>query len=114
MSNDNDTIEQVCADLRGHDLIPPPHGAWVIYANRIRDVYDRERRAWDAAIVDQRSVNKKLAGELASKDAEIARLKDEIKCKAQNYEDVIRAKDQELARLRAGNKREEYKDFLYR
>lgn len=74
MSNDNDTIEQVCADLRGHDLVPPPHGAWVIYANRIRDVYDRERRAWDAAIVDQRSVNKKLTDELASKDAEIAEL----------------------------------------
>ena len=74
MSNDNDTIEQVCADLRGHDLVPPPRGAWVIYANRIREVYDYERRKWDTAIVDQRSINKKLTGELASKDAEIAEL----------------------------------------
>lgn len=31
-------------------------------------------------------------------------LKDEIKCKTQNYEDVIRAKDQELTRLRAALK----------
>ena len=31
-------------------------------------------------------------------------LKDEIKCKTQNYEDVIRAKDQELERLRAALK----------
>lgn len=78
MENDNDTIEQVCADLRGHDLTPPLRGAWVTYADRIREVYDHERRKWDAAIVDQRSVNKKLAGELASKDAEIAKLQNMI------------------------------------
>lgn len=35
---------------------------------------------------------------------ENARLKDEIKCKTQNYEDVIRAKGQELERLRAALK----------
>lgn len=48
--------------------------------------------------------NTRLRGELAAKDEEIARLKDEIKCKAQNYEDVIRAKDQELERLRVALK----------
>lgn len=80
MENDNDNIEQVCADLCAHDLIPPPRGAWVIYANRIREVYNHERRKWDAAIVDQRSVNKKLTDEIEKLKAALKTCVDYVKC----------------------------------
>ena len=60
MENDNDTIEQVCADLRGHGLIPPPRGAWDLYANRITEVYKREKRKFEFELDIQKSLVAKL------------------------------------------------------
>lgn len=80
MENDNDIIEQVCADLCGHDLTPPPRGAWVIYARRIREVYNNVRRKWDAAIADQRSINKKLTDEIEKLKAALKTCVDYVKC----------------------------------
>ena len=60
MENDNDTIEQVCADLRGHGLIPPPRGAWDLYANRITEVYKREKRKFEFELDIQKNLVAKL------------------------------------------------------
>lgn len=73
MANENETVEEVCAEMRSFGNVPPPMFAWRDLAERAEAAHKRE---------------------LAAKDEEI----DSLKWKVENYAQVVAAKGREIAK----------------
>ena len=90
MANDNETVEQLCADIKTRieelweqDLGAMLNGEVDEFADRIIDAHKREiadeKRISDSVIKSLRDKKLEMAGEIADKDAEIDKLRAALK-----------------------------------
>lgn len=115
MTDDNDTIEQVCADLRGHDLVPPPHGAWVMYADRILAAHKREMAHNESLLRKAGETVVGLMNKMSAQNEEIKKLRKLVTELADALEERLCDFDCEIhGECLADMKREECESFNMR
>lgn len=79
METNNETVEDVCDELRAHDLVPPPRGAWVMYADRILAAHKREMMHNESLLRKAGETVVGLMNKASAQSAEIAKLRAALK-----------------------------------